>query len=457
MLGAGRLATFWLVTLPLIRPGIFAGALFAFLISFDNLPISYFFGSASASTLPVVMLSYMQNQFDPAIAAISTVQMGLAVLILLVVDRFYGLRRIGAPAIPMDLILDRHRQVLRPRPRGAAALARHPERLAGGPARPLRLRQDHDAAHHRRVRAGRRRTGADRRQGRLLSAAEPAPPGHGVPELQPVPAHDGGGERRVRAAARRLPPGRDRHPLRPARWRWCAWPASRDRWPSQLSGGQQQRVALARSIVTNPSVLLLDEPLGALDKNLRESMQFELRQLQQTLGITTVLVTHDQEEALTMADQVAVMHDGSPAAARPPGRGLRPAALALRRRVPRHVEHLRRDGAGARDRLRHRAAGRRPKRRCTPGCAAQPGAQLEIAVRPEKVALERGPAERAQLLAATIIGLGVPRRIPRLPALLPPPANRLRLCRAPGDVGRTRPRCARLPILACQQDAGDGC
>ncbi len=83
-----------------------------------------------------------------------------------------------------------------------------------------------------------------------------------------------------------------------------------ERWPSQMSGGQQQRVALARSIVTRPAVLLLDEPLGALDKNLRESMQFELRQLQRLLVITTVLVTHDQEEALTMADQVAVMHDG---------------------------------------------------------------------------------------------------------------------------------------------------
>jgi len=83
-----------------------------------------------------------------------------------------------------------------------------------------------------------------------------------------------------------------------------------DRFVHQLSGGQQQRVALARSIVTNPSVLLLDEPLGALDKNLREEMQFELRQLQRTLGITSVLVTHDQEEALTMSDSVAVMREG---------------------------------------------------------------------------------------------------------------------------------------------------
>ncbi|MGL4813401.1 MAG: ABC transporter ATP-binding protein [Beijerinckiaceae bacterium] len=83
-----------------------------------------------------------------------------------------------------------------------------------------------------------------------------------------------------------------------------------ERFVHQLSGGQQQRVALARSIVTNPSVLLLDEPLGALDKNLRETMQFELRQLQRSLGITSVLVTHDQEEALTMSDSVAVMRDG---------------------------------------------------------------------------------------------------------------------------------------------------
>lgn len=83
-----------------------------------------------------------------------------------------------------------------------------------------------------------------------------------------------------------------------------------DRYPKQLSGGQQQRVALARAIVVRPAVLLLDEPLGALDKNLREAMQVELRELQRQLGITTVFVTHDQEEALTMSDRIAVMRDG---------------------------------------------------------------------------------------------------------------------------------------------------
>lgn len=82
------------------------------------------------------------------------------------------------------------------------------------------------------------------------------------------------------------------------------------RKPSQLSGGQQQRVALARALVNNPRVLLLDEPLGALDLKLRQEMQSELKALQQELGVTFVFVTHDQEEALTMSDRIAVMHEG---------------------------------------------------------------------------------------------------------------------------------------------------
>lgn len=82
------------------------------------------------------------------------------------------------------------------------------------------------------------------------------------------------------------------------------------RRPKQLSGGQQQRVALARAIVKTPSVLLLDEPLGALDLKLRKEMQLELKALQQQLGITFVYVTHDQEEALTMSDRIAVMSQG---------------------------------------------------------------------------------------------------------------------------------------------------
>ena len=83
-----------------------------------------------------------------------------------------------------------------------------------------------------------------------------------------------------------------------------------DRRPAQLSGGQQQRVALARAIVNRPRVLLCDEPLAALDRKLRQSMQFELKQLQQQLGVTLIFVTHDQEEAMTVSDRIAVMNAG---------------------------------------------------------------------------------------------------------------------------------------------------
>ncbi|OUS33615.1 Fe3+/spermidine/putrescine ABC transporter ATP-binding protein [Rhodobacterales bacterium 56_14_T64] len=83
-----------------------------------------------------------------------------------------------------------------------------------------------------------------------------------------------------------------------------------DRKANQLSGGQRQRIALARSLILRPKVLLLDEPLGALDKQLREQMQLELRALQKTVGITFVFVTHDQEEALTLSDRIAVMSNG---------------------------------------------------------------------------------------------------------------------------------------------------
>jgi spermidine/putrescine transport system ATP-binding protein len=82
------------------------------------------------------------------------------------------------------------------------------------------------------------------------------------------------------------------------------------RMPSQLSGGQMQRVAIARAVINNPKVLLLDEPLGALDQKLRKQMQLELKHLQKRLGITFIFVTHDQEEALTMSDRIVVMREG---------------------------------------------------------------------------------------------------------------------------------------------------
>ena len=105
------------------------------------------------------------------------------------------------------------------------------------------------------------------------------------------------------------------------------------RMSHELSGGERQRVALARALVKRPKVLLLDEPLGALDKQLREQMQLELRALQRSVGITFVFVTHDQEEALTMSDRIAVMSKGTLASgghAAPSVRGHRKAGRSRR-------------------------------------------------------------------------------------------------------------------------------
>src|SRR3984893_11897127 len=110
-----------------------------------------------------------------------------------------------------------------------------------------------------------------------------------------------------------------------------------DRLPSQLSGGQQQRVALARALVVEPMLLLLDEPLGALDKSLRESMQTELRGLQQRLGVTTVFVTHDQDEALTMADRIVICATAGSSRSAP-----RPRSISGRYRASSPISSARR-------------------------------------------------------------------------------------------------------------------
>jgi putative spermidine/putrescine transport system ATP-binding protein len=116
---------------------------------------------------------------------------------------------------------------------------------------------------------------------------------------------------------RRVPPADRRHRAQ-ATLGLVRLTGFEERLPAQLSGGQQQRVALARAIVFDPSVLLMDEPLGALDRQLREHMKSELRQLHQQLGMTVLYVTHDQEEALTMSDVLVVMRDGQVEQVGPP-------------------------------------------------------------------------------------------------------------------------------------------
>ncbi len=137
--------------------------------------------------------------------------------------------------------------------------------------------------------------------------ASRAPLRRGVPVLCAVPQHDGA--RGVRYGLNELPRREARRPRR--RDARAGGPAGQaGKFPAQLSGGQQQRVALARALAPGPKLLLLDEPLSALDAQVRRELRTEIRALQQRLGITTLMVTHDQDEALAMSDRVVLLADG---------------------------------------------------------------------------------------------------------------------------------------------------
>ncbi len=159
------------------------------------------------------------------------------------------------------------------------------------------------------------------------------------------------------------------------------------RKPAKLSGGQQQRVALARALVNRPKVLLLDEPLGALDRKLREGMQIELKNLQETVGITFIYVTHDQEEALTMSDRIAVMNEGrvqqvaDPATLYELPRSRFVADfIGLMNMLSGTVESV----SGRQVTLRA-AGGKRVEAIIHEDAGMRPGAEVHVAVRPEKM------------------------------------------------------------------------
>ena len=134
--------------------------------------------------------------------------------------------------------------------------------------------------------------------------------GHGLPVLRAVPEHDGRRQHRLRPEGPQAA-GRPDIKKRVAELlELINLPDKGARYPYQLSGGQQQRVALARALAFEPQVLLLDEPLSALDAKIRVALRHEIRQIQRQLGITTVYVTHDQEEALSLSDRVVVMSEG---------------------------------------------------------------------------------------------------------------------------------------------------
>ena len=136
---------------------------------------------------------------------------------------------------------------------------------------------------------------------------------------------------------RRMPRAQVARARRRAARSWSACPAASDKFPAQLSGGQQQRIALARALATSPGLLLLDEPLSALDAIVRVHLRQEIRSLQRKLGVTTIMVTHDQEEALSMADRIVVMNHGVIEQVGTPMQVYRDPAHALRRRFRRQA------------------------------------------------------------------------------------------------------------------------
>ena len=173
-------------------------------------------------------------------------------------------------------------------------------------------------------------------------------------------------------------------------------PGFADRPVAKLSGGQRQRVAIARALALSPKLFLLDEPLSALDAKLREAMQVELRQLQQQLGITTIVVTHDQREAMTMADLVVVMGNGKIRQAAPPIEIYRKPADAFVA-----------DFIGSTNLLDVDGRRRRPRRRSSaqpvPGLSMPAGdAKASVSIRPEDVHIA-APGGDAHLGTVTFV------------------------------------------------------
>jgi putative spermidine/putrescine transport system ATP-binding protein len=178
-----------------------------------------------------------------------------------------------------------------------------------------------------------------------------------------------------------------------------------ERYPAQLSGGQQQRVALARALVFEPQLLLMDEPLGALDKQLREHMQIELKELHRQLGVTFVYVTHDQGEALTMSDRVAVFNDGAI-------QQIDPVERLYERPANRFVAGFVGDSTVLEGLVRVGDAEHcgivLPDGRVMTGVNVNGAAvdtPVEACIRPERILLHRQPVERPNVLRATVAGV----------------------------------------------------
>jgi spermidine/putrescine ABC transporter ATP-binding subunit len=331
-LGATPWQTFWRITAPLVRAGILVGALLVFITSLDEAVVALFLSGKNAITLPRMMWdSITRDELNPTVTAIASLQIGLVVAGMLGMEVARGRRARRA---------ERPQELDAARTAGEGFLYAAPGGRRGAGLRLVNLTKQFGA-----VRAV-DRASLDVQPGEFLTLLGPSGSGKttilnmiagfeiptsgeillgGVDVTRQPPDRRGMGmvfqnyalfphmtvleniafPLRVRGVRGREVDARVGEALRLVRLdRYGA------RYPRQLSGGEQQRVALARALVFNPQLLLMDEPLAALDKHLRENMQIELRRLHEHLNITIVFVTHDQTEAMTMSDRIAVINRG---------------------------------------------------------------------------------------------------------------------------------------------------
>jgi spermidine/putrescine ABC transporter ATP-binding subunit len=343
MLGANSWQTFSRVVFPLIRPGVLAGALFAFITSFDEVVIALFLGGTTAITLPKEMFSRIsQDELNPVVGAIATLQIAMSFVLLAGTEVLRGRG--------MRLFARRDAEVRGGSSAAAGSDAGATPGRAAGPRSALDLRGERLRLMDLRKEFGSvvavDGVGLEVRAGEFLTLLGPS--GSGKTTILNLVAgfeQPTQGEILIGETSITDVPSNRRNigmvfqdyalfphmtvfeniafPLRLRRvddaeiagrieeiLELVQLAGLGHRMPRQLSGGQQQRVALARALVFHPPLLLMDEPFGALDKSLRESLQLELRHLQRRFGITVLFVTHDQEEAMTMSDRIAVIHQG---------------------------------------------------------------------------------------------------------------------------------------------------
>ena len=316
-LGANAWWTFWRVTLPIVVPGVIASLLLCFTISFDEFIIAFML-AGTEPTLPIFM--YSQLRFParlPPVVALGSIIISVSFVVLCF---SLWLRRYGVEEDVDDEVsamkandayisIQRVSQVLRPGNGCRSHQHRHRQRRVLLAARRLGLRQDDATSDDRRVRTPEQRRDLHRRRATVAGSALPAPTNMVFQNYAIFPHL---------SVWKNLAYGLRYDKIDKAEMDARVGEALEmvkltgfgGRKSHELSGGQRQRVALARALIKRPKVLLLDEPLGALDKKLRADMQLELRALQESVGITFIFVTHDQEEAMTLSDRIAVMSAG---------------------------------------------------------------------------------------------------------------------------------------------------